>query len=325
MRYPGQKIAKRLLSSTRFQGVAASLFQPVRGSSFAGYWIIQNSLKKSASPKDSDVVIYFFHGGGYNTSDPGLYVPLLLRTAEAILDRGHTISIFALDYSLAPEYPFACQLNQASAGYTYLTKELGISSSKIALFGDSAGGNLCLALLVHLQKPLPQIQPNPSAGLSRPGAGLFLLSPWVNLNSTHPSFEENAGTDILPKASLDTWAKNFLRSSPTTAEKETYINFSKPGIARPSWRSILPPKSWISAGSAEVFYGDISDFVTAAHEDGADVAFNVKADGGHDWQLGDSLLGLRKYGARPLSQRSDGLILSADEIGLAIVAVLNYA
>lgn len=45
---------------------------------------------------------------------------------------------------------FPAALQDAMTSYCYLTQELGVSGSKIILSGDSAGGNLVLALLRYL-------------------------------------------------------------------------------------------------------------------------------------------------------------------------------
>lgn len=74
----------------------------------------------------------------------------------------------ALDYRLAPETCFPGPLHDAVSAYFRLTEELHIPPENIILSGDSAGGGLCLALLMYLRDndyPLP--------------SGAILMSPWV--------------------------------------------------------------------------------------------------------------------------------------------------
>ena len=123
-----------------------------------GYWVFRNSFTKPSSPTESDVVLYYFHGGAYSLYQPGHFLPFLLRVAEELTQHGLAVSIFALDYALAPEAPFPAQLEQAAHGYRYLVGELGIRTDRLALLGDSAGANLGLSLA--------------SAGFARPAAGL---------------------------------------------------------------------------------------------------------------------------------------------------------
>lgn len=74
----------------------------------------------------------------------------------------------ALDYRLAPETNFPGPLHDAATGYFRLTEDLRIPPENIVLAGDSAGGGLCLALMLYLRDnnyPLP--------------SGAILMSPWV--------------------------------------------------------------------------------------------------------------------------------------------------
>lgn len=58
---------------------------------------------------------------------------------------------------LAPEYKYPSQLIETLAGYHYLVNTLGISEDKIVIAGDSAGGNLATAFLLHLARPAKEI------------------------------------------------------------------------------------------------------------------------------------------------------------------------
>ena len=117
---------------------------------FTGYWVLQDSFKNPKAPCDSDLTIFHLHGGGYFSSQPAHYLLFNLRLAESILEQGLTVSMFALDYSLAPEHLFPTQLDEAITAYQYLTGEAKIPAKKIIVVGDSAGGHLALSLLVHL-------------------------------------------------------------------------------------------------------------------------------------------------------------------------------
>jgi acetyl esterase/lipase len=74
----------------------------------------------------------------------------------------------ALDYRLAPETRFPGPLHDTVSGYLRLVEDLHIPPGNILLSGDSAGGGLCLALLMYLRDnnyPMP--------------SGAILMSPWV--------------------------------------------------------------------------------------------------------------------------------------------------
>jgi|SRR6266567_925861 len=86
-------------------------------------------------------------------------------------DRSDIVTILnptAVAYRLAPETRFPGSLHDAVSTYFRMLDDLHIPPSNILVAGDSAGGGLCLALLMYLRDndyPLP--------------AGAILLSPWV--------------------------------------------------------------------------------------------------------------------------------------------------
>ena len=78
------------------------------------------------------------------------------------------LSLEAINYRLAPETKFPGPLHDVVSSYFRLVSDLQIPPSNIIIAGDSAGGALCLALMMYLRDndyPLP-------------GAAM-LMSPWV--------------------------------------------------------------------------------------------------------------------------------------------------
>jgi acetyl esterase len=85
-------------------------------------------------------LIVFFHGGGFVTGDLDTHdsvCRLLSDSAEA--------HVLAVDYRLAPEHPFPAAVEDARAALRWAfqyAESLGADPRKIAVAGDSAGGNL---------------------------------------------------------------------------------------------------------------------------------------------------------------------------------------
>ncbi|KAL8293592.1 hypothetical protein RQP46_000293 [Phenoliferia psychrophenolica] len=161
----------------------------------AGRWSAQPGTKRS----DDEVVLYYVHGGGFVIDTGGDAQVLWMRLAtEMNVKRKVQFSVFSLDYVLAPDNIYPSQLTEVLAGYHYLVNTLGISEDKICISGDSAGGNLVAAFLLHLARPNPSIKVPAALGLTprRPGSA-FLISPWVKLFSQSPSIRENVLFDFI--------------------------------------------------------------------------------------------------------------------------------
>ncbi|KAL1941449.1 hypothetical protein VTO73DRAFT_7266 [Trametes versicolor] len=136
--------------------------------------------------------ILYAHGGGYyfGSFDQERYC--IQRLARKINGR-----VFAVNYRLAPQYPFPCAIQDFIAAYLYLIRpppgalHTPVSPSNIVVGGDSAGGGLCIALLQVIR----------DSGLPPP-AGAVLISPWCDLTHSFPSIHLNTATDIIPQYGL---------------------------------------------------------------------------------------------------------------------------
>lgn len=130
----------------------------------------------------------YIHGGAYYFGSVNTHRYTIWRYARKMGGRA-----FAVNYRLAPQYPFPCALADCLAAYLYLirppenAKHRMVDPSKIVIAGDSAGGGLSLALLTLIR----------DVGLPMP-AGAVLISPWVDLTHSFPSIMSNADTDIIP-------------------------------------------------------------------------------------------------------------------------------
>lgn len=122
--------------------------------------------KASNFDPKKDPIVYFLHGGGFMMRGG--------HTAEVFLGHIHEgcpgASIIMLEYTLASEKKdavFPLQILETLAGYEWLRERHGCQH--IWVLGDSAGGNLLLALLSLLQK---SARPTPEKAVA--------ISPWLN-------------------------------------------------------------------------------------------------------------------------------------------------
>jgi acetyl esterase/lipase len=109
---------------------------------------------------------------------------MVYRSLAAELGRAAKASCYAIDYRLAPEHPFPAAVEDAVEAYKALLVG-GLSPTKIAIAGDSAGGGLALATLIALR----------DQGLPMPAAALP-ISPWADLTCTAVSLTKKADEDI---------------------------------------------------------------------------------------------------------------------------------
>jgi acetyl esterase/lipase/predicted SnoaL-like aldol condensation-catalyzing enzyme len=88
--------------------------------------------------------VVYFHGGGYvSGSPPDRYLPLAGAVALAAQARVH-----AVDYRLAPETRFPGAFEDCLAAYRWTVGDGGVDPDTVAVLGDSAGGNLAVAVTV---------------------------------------------------------------------------------------------------------------------------------------------------------------------------------
>ena len=236
-----------------------------------GYWLEKGGAKgKDVAPAaPGEKVLYTMHGGGYHTqsahpSDVMSYIPL------GLLQYSNTVSrALCLEYRLTknshskPVNPFPAALIDAVAGYNYLVNVLGFEPANIIIEGDSAGGNLALALTRYLVE-------NRGRGdvkLPAPPGGLMLNSPWCDLTgSDHhdgSTVFAHRGTDYLDITTAEFlgWIDEFV--GPLNEEKRVgaanrYISPASqlPGMEGLSFAGF--PKTIITSGGREVLADQIS-------------------------------------------------------------------
>ena len=123
-------------------------------------------------------IALMLHGGGFIVCSPGTHRLLGAELASAAGGRA-----FVVDYRLAPEAAFPAAVLDGIAAYLFLLNS-GVDPSRVWFFGDSAGGNLCLAACLQMR----------DAGVPLPSA-LVLASPLTDMTFSGASIAGNAAVD----------------------------------------------------------------------------------------------------------------------------------
>jgi acetyl esterase/lipase len=208
--------------------------------------------------KDTNLekVILFFHGGGFIGKLNSIYSNLMYKLCKQLPD----YKIIAVEYRTLREHIFPNALNDSIIAWEYLMSEK-YNPNNIIILGDSAGGNLGLALTMYLRDC--GIFPKAYIG----------LSPWVNLDmdaieniekkSLDPLFGSNNVLSILGKMYAGDYDIKDWKISPFYGDFKNL------------------PKMFLSYGSLEILGDDIQALYEKA-KDEVDIVLKVYNKCQHD-------------------------------------------
>jgi monoterpene epsilon-lactone hydrolase len=214
---------------------------------------------------DPGRVILYIHGGAYAIGTAASSVPLASDLARRV--GTHLVS---LDYRLAPESPYPAALGDAVAAYQGLL-DSGLSATRIAIAGESAGAGLAVAMLVALE----------GAGLPQPSSA-FLMSPWTDLTLSGDSITAKAAVDpALTPEGLRRRAAEYIAGGD-----------AQDGLISPIFADLagLPPLL-VQAGSHEILLDDSTRLTTRAAAADVAVALEVTPGVPHVFQSFAAMLG----------------------------------
>lgn len=148
-------------------------------------------------------LLVYFHGGGWVLGSH--------HTHDAVaraLCAGGEVAVLNVDYRLAPEHPFPAAVDDAVATFRWAhanAETLGIDPNRIAVAGDSAGGNLAA---VVSQITTRDGGPRPALQL------LFVPATDLTLPRSR-SYETFSEGYFLTRANMDWYEANYLEGRPT--------------------------------------------------------------------------------------------------------------
>jgi acetyl esterase/lipase len=244
-----------------FEGLAAQTAEPegvtyaeVAADGVPALWCIPTECR-------SDVVILYTHGGGFAANSASSHRKLAGHLAAAAGARA-----FVIDYRLAPEYPYPAQLDDAVTAYRWLRRDSS-EPLKIVAAGDSAGGNLAIALALKLRQ----------LGHKGPD-GVVVISPWLDMEHLGATLDDNAGRDALINRGLvQLMAAMYLGGGGGSATDP---------LVNPLHADLTDfPPVYIAVGDAEALLDDTRRFADRVEKFGGVVEVEIAPDQQHVYPL----------------------------------------
>jgi acetyl esterase len=144
-------------------------------------------------------VVVYFHGGGWVVGSLDTHDPVCRHLTNAA-----DCAVVSVDYRLAPEHPFPAATEDAVAAVEWVAdegEELGVDSDRLAVGGDSAGGNLAAVVsLVARNRHGPAIDRQ------------VLIYPATSASDDWPSTRENADGYFLTRSEMEWFGDQYFES-----------------------------------------------------------------------------------------------------------------
>lgn len=172
--------------------------------------------------------LVYYHGGGWVIGDLDTHDTLCRELAN-----GSGCAVVSVDYRLAPEHRFPAAVDDAIAAARWVRREaaaLKLDAERIAVGGDSAGGNLAAVVAIAAR----------DAG-EPPFAWQLLIYPATDQHRTAPSHERNGQGYLLTRDTMDYFTGHYI------PDARLYADWRASPLLHPDL-SRLPPALVLTAG-----------------------------------------------------------------------------
>lgn len=196
--------------------------------------------------------IFYIHGGGMilgGIDGEDLTAAMLCEQLQAV--------VVSTDYRKAPEHPHPAQSNDCYTAYTWMGEhaaELGYDPARLAIYGGSAGGNLCLATaLMARDRGGPQ--------------ACFIMPAYPMLDPTNTTASSNEVTEIGiwdRDGNIEAW-QWFLGGNQPDAHASALLADDLSGL----------PPTYIDVGDVDLFRDEDIAFVARLTAAAVPVEFHL--------------------------------------------------
>lgn len=192
-------------------------------------------------------VVILLHGGGWVVCDLESHDHICRHLAKE-----GDCAVVSVDYRLAPEHPFPAAVADTVEALVWTATNadsLAIDRNRIALFGDSAGGNLAaVAALMAGRGDIP------------PVCLQILVYPVCDVSRRSQSYERNGRDYVLPQSSMEFFIKSYVPEA----------------VMRTDWRASPALSTELGRSPPTIIYTAEYDVL---HDEGAEFAAALSAAG----------------------------------------------
>jgi acetyl esterase/lipase len=184
-------------------------------------------LHRPADASGAGPALLWIHGGGYLIGSAAQDDLICRRFAREL-----GVTVAAVDYRLAPEFPYPIPLEDCYAALTWLATLPSVDPARLAIGGASAGGGLAAALAL-LARDRGEVDV----------AAQLLVYPMLDDRSATQEGLDNPNYRLwTQKANVYGWS--------------SYLGDADPAVAVPARREDLSglPPAWIGVGTNDLFH-----------------------------------------------------------------------
>ena len=240
------------------------------GGQVTGEW----TTTKGANP---DKRILYIHGGAFTVGSA-----ISHRSITTNLSKKTGCAVFAPNYRLMPENDRIASVKDCRIAYRWILNngpKGAAKTDKLAVIGDSAGGNLTLVMAQWARD-----------NKVRAANAIVGISPATDSTFESPSIKRNMDTDLMLKPLAGPLIKIPRPILAWASWKQLKIRPANPLVSPLRGNLAGLPPTLLHASSTEILYDDSARYVAKATAQGGDATLQSWSNMCHVWHIFDEML-----------------------------------